>query len=97
MKRVSFKVAKALKEAGYPQECDMYYSVPPKEQYIGLKVAQPTYLDTWLWLCENGSSISPICIHPNQWQVSTCNGEWKNPEEAIKEAINYLVENNLLK
>lgn len=102
MKRVSFEVAKVLKEADYPQECDMYYSVPPKEQYIGRKIAQPTYLDAWIWLWrEKGIHIEILDSKITTQCYATINGEkdtvlFKSPEEAIKEAINYLIENNLI-
>lgn len=111
MKRVSFEVAKYIKEVGYPQDINVIdgydihggetviYSSSKKCEYIA-----PTYLDVWLWLWrEKGIYIkdtydgavwvwgdkikSPIYI-----EVQT-----KDPEESIKRAIAYLVENKLLK
>ena len=62
MKRVSFKVAKALKEAGYPQEYEAFYS-NDGELHVNMSYeyktymyknqigySAPTYLDVWLWL-----------------------------------------------
>lgn len=63
MKRVSFETAKALKDAGYPQECNVhipYYDWDGQYHYgseIGAprssfysRVYAPTYIDAWLWL-----------------------------------------------
>lgn len=62
-KRVSFKVAKAIKEAGYPQEKgEFYYSYTghlfhendasdeETESLWFCASFAPTYLDVWLWL-----------------------------------------------
>lgn len=57
MKRASFAVAKALKEAGYPQESDRFYYNTlgglTEFPYVGgchHGYRAPTYLDAWLWL-----------------------------------------------
>lgn len=61
MKRVSFEVAKAIKDAGYPQEnlTDKVYLLNCDKEgklahynsalYYDCAVA-PTYLEVWLWL-----------------------------------------------
>lgn len=114
MKRVSFEVAKALKEAGCPQwsteeandaklayDCDgelweiRYFDQNPQDYYTA-----PTYLDVWLWLWrEKGikyeivkSGTHVLCKEePYKFHYE------KDPEEAIIAAVNYLVENNLIK
>lgn len=122
MKRVSLKVAKTLKEAGYPQEkltdkiylvnCDKegilaYYASALFYDYV----VAPTYLEVWLWLWKNGISIrieqddytfcDEYCtaltkdaeiLYQKYYDKSV-----ENPEEAISEAINYLVDNDLIK
>lgn len=57
LKRVSFKVAKAIKEAGYPQygSCEEFYDscghIVDKMCHISkLIYPRPTYLKVWLWL-----------------------------------------------
>ena len=65
MKRVSFKVAKAIKSAGYPQEKkDGTALYPVKGEFKGklcgynsdaperdkLSIVAPTYFEVWLWL-----------------------------------------------
>lgn len=59
MKRVSFKVAKALKEAGYPQGQEDYAYRSNGETYLFENMFDhipdyccdaPTYIDVWLWL-----------------------------------------------
>lgn len=65
MKRVSFKVAKALKKAGYPQGTSKYlYDIDgtfaSKYDYEQwnintlTKIDMPTYLEAWLWLWREG-------------------------------------------
>lgn len=71
------------------------------------KIAKPTYLEVWLWLWrEKKISIDAefIPIGTGGWgnfvfgkRVFT-NGQYQaDPEEAIIEAIEYIVDNNLLK
>lgn len=62
MKRVLFKVAQALKEAGYPQdygEGTLYFAEDAKQYlydselypfYGEVFCVCPTYLEAWLWL-----------------------------------------------
>lgn len=110
MKRVSFKIAKALKEAGYPQDnCDIWCQVPPKYQDIDRKVAQPTYLDVWLWLWREkgiyidiesslaGNSSYFIWLEKEIKPVNINEIQNGSPEEAIIAAIEYLVNHNLIK
>lgn len=107
-KRVSFKVANALKEAGYPQDkfnynkyytkggnlsCVYQYGVP----YYDVVCFAPTYLDVWLWLWrEKGIKFE---IVKNGDKV-LCKEEpyifhyMKDPEEAIIAAIEYLFDND---
>lgn len=111
MKRVSFEVAKALKEAGYPQECGLWYSQDGREfsyteEYSDC-YARPTYLEVWLWLWRE----KKICINCNldkynlipQWWCNNEDGinyntpNFDDPEEAIVATIEGLVENNLIK
>ena len=53
-KRISFKVAKAIKEAGYPQERNFdeaYYTAEgtfANKNYFANDIITPSYLDIWL-------------------------------------------------
>lgn len=129
MKIVSYEVAKAIKEAGYPQDnvkyihkvksFPMYYNgdyVPDYEyfylNYISdfdfqLCVAAPTYVEVWFWLWRTKKiSINIDHLHGIFWGANTYgeyvkNGDGKpehnDPEDAIMDAVNYLVDNKLLK
>lgn len=92
MKRVTYKVAKAIERAGYPfsTEVNEYFS----EYY-------PYYMEVciWLWREKNinikdtrdGAVWIWVGNNPSIYlQVS------RDPEEAIISAINHLVENNLI-
>lgn len=103
MKRVSFKVAKALKEAGYPQD---YKNA--EDTYTNLNGGiwvKPTYLQVWLWLWrEKGiklylvpSSLNDITVYLDLEPIYGMNETVKDPEEAIDAALEYLVENDLIK
>lgn len=110
MKRVSFKVAKALKEAGYPPlKADWSYGAKSGElvhfvddaDYV---VSAPYVMVVWLWLWrEKGIRIKDT--YDGAVWVWTNNNEssryievgTKDPEEAIASAIEYLVNENLLK
>lgn len=119
-------MAKALKEAGYPQyfegfedygyfmngnhsqiynhdenDCPMYYHI--------LCVA-PTYMEAWLWLWrEKGIYLEIEKLYATESYIQhgcvcgteQCGGfytpEVTDPEEAIIAAIEYLVENDLIK
>lgn len=115
MKRVSFKVAKSIKEAGYPQifnsKIYSWYDnsealfqplseVPLREYHEkkGICIA-PTYLEVWLWLwCEKDICIEvkDNCYHTVA-KVMNKRFYGDNPEEAIITAIEYLVDNDLIK
>lgn len=145
MKRVSFSVAKALKEAGYPQidkdkgyvasnnikwwkYDDSSYSdsatingvkiaenniigllvkdIPWQDRGFGCKyytyetIAAPTYLESWIWLWREKKSIIQV-LFDGEWycQSTTANQAFSSsdPEEAIIAAIDYLVDNDLIK
>lgn len=144
MKRVSFEVAKALKDAGYPQpqtdvwgyvnhpnncyftgrhsywdenrerrlewdEVNEFHAVDDwideiEPSFYGSAIAAPTYFETWCWLWrEKKIAIDCGCdvIGDNHWfsfitHLNTIKSG-NDPEEAIVEAINYLVENDLIK
>lgn len=100
-KRVSFNVAKAIKEAGYPQdECEEL-----KMRGLPEHIDIPTYFDVWLWLWRKKKIYIDICSEYGKIDVSIwyedneyyyeC--DFTDPEEAIIEAIDYLVTNNLIK
>lgn len=113
MKRVSFEVAKYLKEIGYPQENigqGMVYNTHEHlvEVYgmCASFVAAPTYLDVWLWLWrEKDIQIAPckglaLTKINDQWENLIPRELWEDytdPEEGIIAAIEYLVTNNLIK
>ncbi len=85
-KRVSYTVAKAIKEAGYPQYENELEGVP-KVLYV------PTYFDVWLWLWRE-KELTRMAI----WdKIADIKGNYFDPEEAIIAAIDYLVDNNLIK
>lgn len=106
MKRVSFKVAKALKEAGYPQGsyCPQYKeNGEPENGFTDLGegcIYAPYYLDVWLWLWrEKGIALDPDEVG-NDWYIDSAilpMETYPDPEEAIIAAIEYLVNSNLIK
>lgn len=144
-KRVSFKVAKAIKEVGYPQvynspcyvtedcikEYDRDYDgdmpiIGEREytegQYIDRfsyrdeecdppRCYAPTYLDVWLWLWREKNiqfAVNGICDCHKRTMYVGCDcctlqlggittEESNDPEEAVIKAIEYLVDNNLIK
>lgn len=113
MKRISFKVAKALKKAGYPQDKnDKTVVYPTRGEFKGtlcgfnsyvperdkFSINAPTYLDVWLWLWREKG----IRIHNEYKKVIIMPMgvliECENdPEEAIIAAVKHIVENNLIK
>lgn len=148
LKIVSFEVAKALKEAGYPQEgnCDKYATEQCKGRYIfytqnpdctskyddndlydfevgeyidhemySVSVAHsavaPTYIEVWLWLWREKGIRFDVedlwdaefsypergCASNTNQLGGICTPEVSDPEEAIIAAIEYLVDNNLIK
>lgn len=120
MKKVTFKVAKAIKKAGYPQGLtDKVYVLEDKSVFTySRKLAEgtlahgdvrdyckcvdvPTCLEVWLWLWRENN----IRIRVEVTKISICDNNgivllentYNDPEEAIIAAIDYLVENNLIK
>lgn len=107
MKGVSFEVAKAIKNAGYPQYgyCEEYYTSEGKvvSKFCDMNkliFPAPTYLEVWLWLWrEKGIKYEIV----KSGDKVLCKEEpykffyMKDPEEAIIAAIQYIVENQLLK
>lgn len=102
-KRVSFAVAKAIKEAGYPQD---YKNA--EDTYTNLNGGiwiKPTCFEVWLWLWREKKIAIKIYLNDNtgfwvaSWRIGNIAGALEEvaPEEAIEQAIVYLVENNLIK
>lgn len=118
-KRVSFKVAKAIKEAGYPQDksSSCYNAYTGEFHYTscldswlkdGDYIDAPTYLDVWLWLWREKKIFIEPAIHFDSVKgyyftafiISdniTKHVEASDSEEAIIAAIDYLVDNDLIK
>ena len=124
MKRVSFKVAKAIKSAGYPQEKkDGTALYPVNGEFKGklcgynsdaaerdkLSIVAPTYFEVWGWLWRekkcyiqpelcfrNDNESSFVCVDKIN-HIALVKSSSQDPEESIIAAIEYLVENNLLK
>lgn len=105
-KRVTFEVAKAIKEAGYPQnikECPFYneegtllggdYDFWKFSKKFSLFYIVPTYLSVWLWLWRE----KHIAIEADYSFANNDRKDFNDPEETIIAAIEYLVENKLLK
>lgn len=132
--RVSFKIAKAIKAAGYDEICEYGYCVTDSipnlvkteeewerhainnsdmHDYLVCTCQEidgkddctaPTYINLWLWLWrEKGlrirEEINVITIYDNSelGYVARLNNPANDPEEAIIAAIEYLVDNNLIK
>lgn len=127
MKQVSFKVAKAIKEAEYPQDVEFwkyledntywYYQNGMLEKkgnisdYVDERklIFAPTYLEVWLWLWKEKKIYIDIAHYYNSDEITVwdtnykpidcidCFNKYTNPEDAIAEAINRLVDNDLIK
>lgn len=99
LKRVSFKVAKALKEAGYPQTKGLGFDL----HGIGGKpvnkdgYSQPTYLDVWLWLWREKRIYLQVRHRVMFKRYGLPEQNFSDLEKAIESSINYLVDNNLIK
>lgn len=114
MERVSFEVAKAIKEAGYPQgNTDKCYLTADHNKYykegqivenddgewsvLTKNLADiPTYLEVWLWLWREKDiqcSIKDGYVYIGSDELDY----YSDPEEAIIGAIEYLVDNDLIK
>lgn len=100
MKRVPFNIAKALKDAGYPQKGISYYwySKEGTECYsesdldeIGYIFA-PFVMEAWLWLWREKGT--PIRV---DYAFCGIDDQINDPEEAIEGAIAHLVANKLLR
>lgn len=123
-KRVSFKVAKAIKEAGYDYPCDMYYHMYDDEYDSEMSIeatgdgsrsflnslnqfrcAAPFVTDVWLWLWREKQACIGILFDEGNcaveiWSNKSFLRDFENkfdPEEAIIAAIEYLVDNDLIK
>lgn len=120
LKRVSFEVANALKESGYPQELNEgtvfyaenglmdVYDSELYELFDPMNCTAPTYFEVWLWLWREkkihlftkGKDILEVeIVHAcgtKMWghEINIRNSD---PEEAIIAAIDYLVDNDLIK
>lgn len=99
-KRVSLKVAKAIKEVGYPQD---YEEICYFDDNMEIICKCPRCIDVWLWLwVEKNIKLS---IEPNEDEAECFTTDLgkliskfgNEPEEAIAEAIEYLVDNDLIK
>lgn len=94
MKRVSLKVAKYLKEVGY------LFSYEVNENF---KEYFPTYLDVWLWLWKvkdiklsvaEIDDVVKVYIRGSKPLISQFSAD---PEGAIINIIEFLVDNDLIK
>ena len=112
MRRVSFEVAKAIKDAGYPQEGGMYYNedgdliLPWYFNNEDVFVVAPYYLEVWLWFWrEKKMFLSPWYMPIGRVHIDIIDDIMyletlytrADPEEAIEAAIEYLVTNKLIK
>lgn len=111
-KIVIFEVAKALKEAGYPQEQASLVYVQEVllysscTQFDDKDIAAPSYLSAWLWLWREkgimvdtsqiGGKVDAEVYTSDEEVLYVGNELHDDPEEAIAKAIEYLVNNNLL-
>lgn len=118
-RRVSFKVAKAIKDAGYPQdnvpitEIGWYniarvYTKQLPTYWEGdhrFVAVAPTYLDVWLWLWREKKVCIGILFDEGNcgieiWYKQIFLRDFEDTfdlEEAIIAAIEYLVNNDLIK
>lgn len=109
MKTVTFKVAEAIKKAGYPQEklTDKVYLVNGDKEgnlahYTSAlfydSIVAPTYIEVWLWLWkEKKYSINVDCHIGGKWSTDMSMEDYPDQEEALIAAIDYLVDNDLIK
>lgn len=118
MKRCSFKIAKAIKDAGYPQELKegtiFYCENGLKDKYDSelYELFDPMYcvcpyiMEVWLWLWrEKDMKLLFYPTYKEDSSYSYIQGlsipfnkeEYNDPEVAIIAAIEYLVDNDLIK
>lgn len=74
--------------------------------FYGSAIAAPTYMETWRWLWQEKGIQIPVGVDSATIWIREHNGNMYNhgvfkfnndPEEAIMEAIKYLVNNDLIK
>lgn len=108
MKRITFEIAKAIKKAGYPQKCGLWYNKKGvefsyTEDYSDC-YARPTYVEVWFWLWREKKI--KFSLEPNDDFAECYNSKdfgyliskiCDDPEDAIEQVIKYLVENDILK
>lgn len=90
LKRVSFKVAKAIKEARYPQTHGMCYYIGVDEfrpmeisrqaYNCNEHISAPTYLEVWLWLWREKGIYIDIAHYYSSDEVTI----WDNKYNKIK-------------
>lgn len=105
MKRVSFEVAKAIKEAGYPQDYKSGgftiegYKVNPKlRSDEKVEYSRPTYFEVWLWLWREKNIrilFDDDYVEIPGYHYCEFQKDYTDPEKAIIAAIEYVVKNNL--
>lgn len=113
--KVSFEIAKILKEVGYPQsQCSPQYKENGELENGFTDLGEgcyyaPTYLDVWLWLWRKGrfkisldECLGVCVIYDTAILDYRKNGDiysfkYTDPEKSIIAAIDYLVENDLIK
>lgn len=106
-KIVSYNVAKALKDAGYPQELtDEVYSelgelVSSAYGEWHLCYDAPTYLDAWLWIATKGIKEAKMpsgVICRTMSEVYVCfKDSGETAEDDFVKSVEYVVDNNLIK
>ena len=107
MKRVSFKVAKAIKEAGYPQlnikhrytkDGTLIYCLNLKE-VRKTEYDAPYIMEVWLWLWREKKIWLQVrhMGNGNWFKCWATEQDSSDPEEAIEKSIGYLVSNDLIK
>ena len=102
MKRVSFEVAKAIKEAGYPQNSQVMYkengALTTSFIRYSNTCAAPTYIDVWLWLWREKKIWIQVrhMGNGNWFRCYVTEQDFSDPEEAIIATIEHLVEHNLI-
>lgn len=118
MKRVSFKVAKAIKDAGYLQDIEFwkyledntywYYPDGKLEKkgnvpdYIDISklTFAPYIMEVWIWLWREKKECIDVLSACDSGALVHINNKlnyFNDPEEAINAALEYLVDNKLLK
>lgn len=106
MKIVSFKTARALQDKGFPSlKADWSYSTSGElvnfvddADYV---ISAPYIMEAWLWLWRTKKVYFGVNTEDYPHEGMCLNDyedrPYSDPEEAIENAIMYLVENDLLK